>query len=78
MGALDFNLGGLIPDSAFVNDGVVAQANADAAVSIAQVNANAALVAQQTTSAQQADTIKTVAIVVAIIFVIVAILWFFK
>jgi hypothetical protein len=74
MGAVDLNLGGLIPDSLFVDDGAVAQANANALTTTAQIQADADL---QATIAQT-DLIKQIAIILAIVFLIFALLWFFK
>lgn len=78
MGAVDFNLGGLIPDSLFVNDADVAQANADAATATAQIQADAALQASQFSIEKQTELIQTIAIILAIVLLVFAILWFFK
>lgn len=78
MGAVDFNLSGLIPDSLFVDDAGVAQANADAATATAQIQANAALQASQFSIEKQTELITTIAIILAIVLLVFAILWFFK
>jgi len=74
MGAFDLNLGGIIPDSLFVDDGAVAAANANAITTTAQIQADADLQA----TIYQTELIKTIAIIVAIVFLLFAILWFFK
>lgn len=76
--AFDLNLGGFIPDSAFVNDSAVAEATAAAQLAIAQSNADAALAATQINSQAQIQTITTIAIIVGIVAVLFLILWFLK
>lgn len=72
--ALDLNLGGFIPDSAFIDDVAVASAQGEAAASIASINAQAA----QYAADQQAQT--TVYVIMAIVFIalLFLIFWFLK
>lgn len=72
--AFDLNLGGLIPQSAFVNDTAVATAQGESAANIAYINAQAA----QYAADQQAQTMQYIIIAVVIIALLFIIFWFLK
>jgi len=78
MGAIDFSLDGFIPDSLFVNDAAIASANAAAMTSTAQIQSDAALQATMYNTDAQTELITTISLIVGILLLVFAILWFFK
>lgn len=64
--------------SLFTNETAITTAAGDSAENIAAINADASLQASQYTIDKQTELIQTIAIIMAIVILVFAILWFFK